>query len=61
MVCGLMLNELYAFYGWQLQLSLMDQEGFPVWRQILGVLLVCLIARVWIQPLLLGKKSFRNY
>jgi len=57
-VCGLMLNELYEFYGWQLQLSLMDQGGFPVWRQILGVLLVCLIARVWVQPLLLGKKSF---
>ena len=57
-VCGLMLNELYAYYGWQLQLSLMDQGGFPVWRQILGVLLVCLIVRVWVQPLLLGKKSF---
>ena len=56
--CGLVLNELYALYGWQLQLSLMDRGGFPVWRQILGFLLVCLIARVWLQPLLLGKKSF---
>ena len=57
---GLLLNELYEFFSWPLQLSLMDQEGFPLWRQFLGVLLICLIVRVWVQPLLKEKKFFSN-
>jgi uncharacterized membrane protein YraQ (UPF0718 family) len=58
--CGLLLNELYELFSWPLQLSLTDQEGFPLWRQFLGILLICLIVRVWIQPLLKDKKFFSN-
>lgn len=50
--CGLLLNQLYASFGWQLQLSMEEHgHGFPIWRHLLGVLLVALIARVWVQPL----------
>lgn len=49
---GLILNELYAAYAWPLQLSMAEHgESYPIWRQLLGVLLVALIARVWLQPL----------
>ena len=51
-VSGLVLNGLYEAYAWPLQLSMAEHgEGFPLWRQLLGVLLVALIARVWLQPL----------
>lgn len=51
-VSGLVLNELYDAYAWPLQLSMAEHgEGYPLWRQLLGVLLVALIARVWLQPL----------
>jgi uncharacterized membrane protein YraQ (UPF0718 family) len=49
--CGLILNQLYASFGWPLQLSMAEHgHGFPVWRHLLGVVLVALILRVWIQP-----------
>ncbi|MCI5108193.1 MAG: SO_0444 family Cu/Zn efflux transporter [Pseudomonadales bacterium] len=49
--CGLILNQLYASFGWPLQLSMEEHgHGFPVWRHLLGVVLVALILRVWIQP-----------
>lgn len=51
-ISGLLLNQLYASFAWPLQLSMAEHgETYPVWRQLLGVLLVALIARVWLQPL----------
>ena len=51
-VSGLVLNALYDAYAWPLQLSMAEHgEGYALWRQLLGVLLVALIARVWLQPL----------
>jgi hypothetical protein len=55
--CGLILNELYAAYGWQLQISMMEHgESYPLWRQLAAVLLCALLARVWLQPLF-GSKT----
>ena len=52
-ICGLMLNEFYATFGWSLQLSMMEHgESHPLWRQLAAVLLAALVARVWVQPLL---------
>ena len=59
-ICGLVLNELYNIFEWPLQLSIGDREGFSVWRELLGVILICLIARVWIQPILAAKKTLTN-
>jgi len=54
--CGLILNELYAAYGWQLQISMMEHgESYPLWRQLAAVLLCALLARVWLQPLFARK------
>jgi uncharacterized membrane protein YraQ (UPF0718 family) len=54
--CGLILNELYAAYGWQLQISMMEHgESYPLWRQLAAVLLCALLARVWLQPLFASK------
>jgi len=51
-VCGLLLNQLYSAFGWELQLSMMEHgESFPLWRQLAAVLLCALLARVWLQPL----------
>ena len=51
-VSGLILNQLYALYGWPLQLSLMEHgANYPLWRQLAAVLLCALLARVWLQPL----------
>ena len=53
---GLLLNELYAAYGWQLQISMMAHgESYPLWRQLAAVLLCALLARVWLQPLFASK------
>ena len=50
--CGLILNQLYSAFGWPLQLSMAEHgAGWPLWRQALGIILVALIARVWLQPL----------
>ncbi|MBL4574039.1 MAG: permease, partial [Gammaproteobacteria bacterium] len=55
---GLILNELYAAFGWQLQISMMEQgESYPLWRQLAAVLLCALLARVWLQPLFENKMS----
>ncbi len=54
---GLLLNELYAAYGWELQISMMAHgESYPLWRQLAAVLLCALLARVWLQPLF-GSKT----
>lgn len=54
--CGLILNELYAAFDWQLQLSMMEHgESYPLWRQLAAVLLCALLARVWLQPLFMRK------
>ena len=51
-VSGLVLNQLYAYYGWPLQLSMMEHaENYPLWRQFAAVLLSALVLRVWLQPL----------
>jgi uncharacterized membrane protein YraQ (UPF0718 family) len=50
--CGLILNQLYTTFGWPLQLTMAEHgASWPLWRQALGVVLVALIARVWLQPL----------
>ncbi len=56
--CGLVLNGLYANFGWPLQLSMAEHgESYPLWRQLAAVLLVGLIARVWVQPLFARAQS----
>ena len=56
--CGLILNELYTAYGWQLQISMMEHgESYPLWRQLAAVLLCALLARVWLQPLFARKEA----
>ena len=51
--CGLLLNELYAWFGWPLQLSAMAHgESWAWWRHGLAILLSALVLRVFIQPLL---------
>ena len=37
--CGLLLNALYGWFGWPLQLSTVAHEHWPWWRQALAVLL----------------------
>jgi uncharacterized protein len=55
--CGLILNQLYAFYGWELQISMMVHgDSYPLWRQLAAVLLCVLLARVWVLPLF-GSKA----
>ena len=54
--CGLSLNQLYASYGWELQISMMAHgESYSLWRQLAALLLCVLLARVWVQPLFGGK------
>jgi uncharacterized protein len=56
--CGLILNELYTAYGWQLQISMMEHgASYPLWRQLAAVLLCALLARVWLQPLFARKEA----
>ncbi len=51
-ICGLMLNQLFAVFGWSLQLDLMAHgETWPLWRQLAAVLLTALVLRVFLQPL----------
>ncbi len=51
--CGLVLNSLYAAFGWPLQLSLMEHgESYPLWRQLAAIVLSCLVLAVWVQPML---------
>ncbi len=51
-LCGLLLNSLYATFEWPLQLAMAEHgEAYPLWRQLLGVLLAILVIRVWLQPL----------
>lgn len=54
--CGLLLNQLFSIFDWPLHLSMMTHgESFPIWRQLAAILLCALIARVWLQPLFLGR------
>ena len=56
--CGLSLNQLYASYGWELQISMMAHgESYSLWRQLAALLLCVLLARVWVQPLFGGKAA----
>ncbi len=51
-VCGLILNSLYANFGWPLQLAMAEHgEAYSWWRQLLGIALTLLVIRVWLQPL----------
>lgn len=53
---GLILNQLYAFYGWPLQLSMLEHgESYPLWRQLAAIVLSGLVLRVWVQPLFAGR------
>jgi uncharacterized membrane protein YraQ (UPF0718 family) len=55
-ICGLFLNQFYTSFGWSLQLSMMAHgENYPLWRQLAAILLTALVARVWIQPWLVGR------
>ena len=57
-ICGLMLNELYQWFSWPLQLSMAAPgEHYPLWRQLAAIALVGLIARVWVQPLFTKKDT----
>ena len=50
--CGLLLNGLYGWFGWPLQLSAMAHgESWSWWRHGLGVILSLLVLRVYVQPL----------
>ena len=50
-VCGLMLNQLFAVFGWSLQLHIMDHgETWPLWRQVMAVVLTLLVVRVLVTP-----------
>lgn len=52
-ICGLMLNQLFAVFGWALQLDLMAHgETWPLWRQLAAVLLTVLVLRVFLLPLI---------
>ena len=49
---GLVLNELFAAFDWNLQLVTMAHgESYPLWRQLLAIILTLLVVRVWGQPL----------
>ena len=55
---GLILNQLYAFYDWPLQISMMESgESYPLWRQLAAIILSALLLRVWLQPLFSRKPS----
>ncbi len=57
-IFGLMLNELYQWFSWPLQLSMAEHgEHYPLWRQLAAITLVGLIARVWVQPLITKKDT----
>ncbi len=52
-LCGLLLNALYAQFSWPLQLSMAAHgESFPLWRQFAAIALSALVLSVWLQPLL---------
>ncbi len=57
--CGLILNQLYAYYAWPLQLTMMEHgESYPLWRQLAAVLLSGLVLRVWLRPLFARRGEF---
>lgn len=50
-LCGLVLNQAFATFGWSLQLNMMDHgESWPLWRQLAAVILSLLVLRVLLQP-----------
>ncbi len=56
--CGLLLNELYAWFGWPLQLSAMAHgESWAWWRHGLAIVLSALVLRVYLQPLFAHRGS----
>ena len=57
-VCGLLLNEMYQWFAWPLQLSMAEHgENYPLWRQIAAIFLSCLVMSVWLQPMLMRKSA----
>ncbi|MBL4821412.1 MAG: SO_0444 family Cu/Zn efflux transporter [Gammaproteobacteria bacterium] len=63
-VCGLLFNQLFAVFGWSLQLDMMTYgETWSLWRQLAAVLLTVLVLRVFLQPLmtkLISRKDLNN-
>jgi uncharacterized membrane protein YraQ (UPF0718 family) len=46
-VCGLLFNQLFAVFGWPLQLNMTAHgDSWPLWRQFAAVLLTALVLRV---------------
>ena len=57
-VCGLLLNALLDVFQWPLHLTMAEHgQAYPPWRQLAALVLSCLVARVWIQPLLPARRS----
>ncbi len=50
---GLLLNALFAVFAWDVQIAITESGTHnSLWKQLSGVVLVFLIARMWLQPLL---------
>ena len=50
---GLLLDALFDVFAWDVQVALSESAAHHVlWQQLLGALLVMLIARVWLQAML---------
>lgn len=49
---GLVLNQLYGVFGWELELAVMSHgEETALWRQIAAIALSLLVVRVWVNDL----------
>jgi uncharacterized membrane protein YraQ (UPF0718 family) len=49
---GLVLNQLYGVFGWELELAAMSHgEETAPWRQIAAIALSLLVVRVWVNDL----------
>lgn len=49
---GLVLNQLYGVFGWELELAAMSHgEETALWRQIAAIALSLLVVRVWVNDL----------
>ena len=49
---GLVLNQLYSVFGWELELAAMSHgDETALWRQIAAIVLSLLVVRVWVNNL----------
>ena len=49
---GLVLNQLYSLFGWELELAAMSHgDETALWRQIAAIVLSLLVVRVWVNNL----------